>query len=281
MNDLDPLWLRSFVAIAQTHSITRAAQRVHRTQSAVSTHLRQLEGAVGTRLVERSTRALALTPDGERLLPHAHRLLDWQTEAHAAVRPVADEQAAVWRVGISEYFLPARLDQLLALLREAAPHARFELLWASSASLQQLWSAGEMHLAILTSAAPLPAARLLRREPLAWVTAPRYTAPPGPAPLVLLGPDCPVRAMALGALTRGGRAHHVQLSCAGAHGAVAAVRAGWGVGCLNLSAIPPDLKTLPTTGTQAWPSPGRLSFYVLARPALQALERSLRRWAAA
>ena len=50
MTDLDPLWLRSFVAIAGCASITRAAQQVHRTQSAVSTHLLQPEAGLGVRL---------------------------------------------------------------------------------------------------------------------------------------------------------------------------------------------------------------------------------------
>lgn len=50
MTDIDPLWLRSFVAVAESGAITRAAERVHRTQSAVSTHLQQLEASVGVRL---------------------------------------------------------------------------------------------------------------------------------------------------------------------------------------------------------------------------------------
>ena len=279
MSDLDPLWLRSFAAIAQTGSVTRAAQQVHRTQSAVSTHLQQLEASVGARLVHRSTRALALTAEGERFLPHARKLLDWQDEARQAVQPAA--QAEVWRIGISEYFFPARLGELLALLRDSAPHARFELLWSSSATLQRLWAAGEMHMAVLTSAQPLPQARLLRREPLAWVAGAGLALPAqSSVPLVLLGPECPVRAMALDALARAGRTHHIQLSCAGAHGAVAAIRAGWGVGCLNESAVPADLKPLPQRGGSAWPAAGKLSFYVLARPALQATERALRHWAA-
>lgn len=280
MTDLDPLWLRSFVAIAATGSVTRAAQQVHRTQSAVSTHLQQLEASVGARLVARSTRALALTAEGERFLPHAQRLLAWQDDARAAVQPApADE---VRRVGISEYFLPARLSELLGLLHDTAPRVRFELLWTSSAALQQLWLAGEMDMAVLTSAQPLPQARLLRREPLAWVKSDKLALPSrGSAPLVLLGPECPVRKMALAALARAGRAHHIQLSCAGAHGAVAAIRAGWGVGCLNPSAIPADLKPLPAAEARQWPAPGRLSFYSLARPTLHDTERALRHWAAA
>jgi DNA-binding transcriptional LysR family regulator len=278
MNDLDPRWLRSFVAIAQAGSLTRAAQQVHRTQSAVSVQLQQLESSVGVQLIERTTRALALTAAGERLLPHARRLLELQDEACASLQPAAEP--AVCRIGLSEYFLPARLGELLAVLRDAAPDARFELVWTSSAALQRRWAAGALDLAVVTSAAPVAAARLVRREPLAWVTGPGY-APPAtaPVPLVLLGPECPVRQLALAALGRSGRAHHVQLSCDGSHGAVAAIRAGWGVGCLNLAAIPPDLTVLSRKDARGWPSPGRLSFYALARPAHHATERTLRQWA--
>ena len=55
MNDLDPLWLRSFVAIADCGSVTGAARRVHRTQSAVSAHLKQLESTLGTALATRTS----------------------------------------------------------------------------------------------------------------------------------------------------------------------------------------------------------------------------------
>ncbi|MGX1973873.1 LysR family transcriptional regulator [Streptomyces kronopolitis] len=56
---------RCFLAIADTLSITRAAERLHLTQPAVSRTLRQLEQELGIRLVDRSTHHLALTPDGE------------------------------------------------------------------------------------------------------------------------------------------------------------------------------------------------------------------------
>lgn len=274
--DFDPLWLRSFVAVAQTGSVTRAAERVHRTQSAVSTHLQQLEACVGVRLAERSTRRLALTEAGERFLPHAVRLLALQDEARAAVQPSAGP--TVRRIGLSEYFMPHRLPELLDLLQAQEPDARLEVLWSSSAALQQLWATGEMDLAVVTSDEPLPDARLLCREPLSWVASPNAYFPGGPVPLVLLGPDCPVRRLALAALARAGKEHHLRLSCSGSHGAVAALRAGWGVGCLNQSAIPPDLDVLGR-GNAAWPAPGRLSFYVLTRHGMQAAERALQTWA--
>ena len=277
MNDLDPLWLRSFVAIASTGSVTAAARQVHRTQSAVSTHLQQLEASLGARLATRSTRALALTAEGTRFLPHAKRLLALQDEARAAV--LTTEPPRPWRIGISEYFQPARLGELLGLLREHTAPSRIELLWSSSQALQALWTAGEVDLAVVTSNVPLPGASLLRREPLAWVTRRGLAVAQGdPIPLVLLGPGCPVRQMALESLQRKGRAHHLQLSCAGSHGAVAALRAGWGVGCLNEGAIPPDLVRLSHIDSRHWPSPGKLAFYLHHRPGLQATATALKAW---
>jgi DNA-binding transcriptional LysR family regulator len=169
MNHLDPLWLQSFAAIAQAGSVTRAAQRVHRTPSAVSLHLRQLESSLSTRLVERTTRSLKLTSEGTRFLPYAQRLLELQAAARAALRE--DAHQPVWRVGVSEYFLPLQLDGLLALLQEHANGARLELLWASSASLQALWKADQVDLAVVAAAEPPDEAQLLRRERLGWVAA--------------------------------------------------------------------------------------------------------------
>jgi DNA-binding transcriptional LysR family regulator len=280
MNDIDPAWLRSLLAIARYGSVTRAAAQVHRTQSAVSTQLQQLEASLGAQLIQRTTRSLCLTADGERFLPHARRILEMHEEARASVQPSAD--AAVWRIGISEYFMPSRLDELLALLRDTEPGSRFELLWTNSVALQGLWNAGEADLVIATSTSSIEGARLLRREPLSWVMSPNRPAPAptAPAPLVLLGVGCPVREIALDSLQRSGRAHHLQLSCTGSHGAVAALRAGWGVGCLNQAAIPADLNVLTRTQPRDWPSPGKLSFYLMAKPGLRNTERALRQWAA-
>ena len=277
MTDLDPGWLRSFAAIAHTGSVTRAAERVHRTQSAVSTQLQQLEATVGVRLVERSTRSLALTPEGERFLPHALQLLELQAQAHAAVRP--RDSAIVLRVGLSEYFAPQRLAELLSLLRDASPDARYELLWSGSAALERLWAAGQVDLAVVSSASPIAGAQLLRREPLAWVAGSTFAAPLNqPVPLVLLGPDCPVHGIALAAIARLGRAHRLQLTCTGSQAAVAGIRAGWGVGCLNQSAIPADLDVLTRRDPKRWPSPGRLPFYLLTRPVARPTARALLDW---
>jgi LysR family carnitine catabolism transcriptional activator len=71
--------LKAFVAVAQTGSFAEAAARVCLSQPAVSVSIKSLEEAVGGRLLARSTRTLALTPEGEAFLPVAQRLLsDWE-----------------------------------------------------------------------------------------------------------------------------------------------------------------------------------------------------------
>ena len=166
------------------------------------------------------------------------------------------------------------------MLRAAAGDARLEVLLGTSAPLLRHWTEEAADLVVVTATSPPPGARLLRREPLAWVAAPGLSWPSGsPIPLVLLGEECPVRGIALAALARGGHAHRLQLACTGSQAAVAAIRAGWGVGCLNQAALPPDLTSLTRHDPRRWPTPGRLSFYLLARHAGAGPARAVMRWA--
>jgi DNA-binding transcriptional LysR family regulator len=276
-NHLDPSWLASFVAIAECGSLARAAQRVHRTPSALSVQLRQLESTLSARLVERTTRSLQLTPAGESFLPYASRLLDLQLAAMDAVRPATSQETV--RVGLSEYFLPSRLNDLLDLLLRELRGARLEVAWGRSAEMLARWKAGTLDVAVVTSASPPDGAVALLREPLSWVCSPTFHASPErPVPLVLLSDACPVRDQAIAALKRRRRASELRLACSGAQAVVTAVRAGWGVGCLNRSAVPPDLHDLSRHEPSRWPSPGKLAFYSLAAASQRVLTRKLRAW---
>lgn len=75
---MSPRQLRAFVAIAQTLSFARASEQLHLSQPALSLTIRDLESDLGGRLLERSTRQVRLTPEGQTLLPLAINLLeDW------------------------------------------------------------------------------------------------------------------------------------------------------------------------------------------------------------
>ena len=78
---LDPVLLRSFLAVADTGSFTRAADSVHLTQSTVSQQIRRLELQFGCDLLDRNGRYVATTPEGERLLAYGRRIMQLMDEA--------------------------------------------------------------------------------------------------------------------------------------------------------------------------------------------------------
>ncbi|POX48856.1 LysR family transcriptional regulator [Streptomyces sp. Ru72] len=81
---VDPRLLRAFLAVAEELHFTRAATRLYLAQQALSRDIRRLERELGTELFVRTTRQVTLTPEGERLLPYARRVLDAQDELLAA-----------------------------------------------------------------------------------------------------------------------------------------------------------------------------------------------------
>ncbi|MFJ7158018.1 LysR family transcriptional regulator [Streptomyces sp. NPDC101118] len=83
-DDIEPRLLRGFLTVAEELHFTRAAARLYVAQQALSRDVRRLETALGAELFVRTTRQVALTPDGERLLPYARRVLEAQDELAAA-----------------------------------------------------------------------------------------------------------------------------------------------------------------------------------------------------
>ncbi|MFF9339454.1 MULTISPECIES: LysR family transcriptional regulator [unclassified Streptomyces] len=122
--DIEPRLLRAFTAVAEELHFTRAAGRLFVAQQALSRDVRRLERELGTPLFVRTTRQVALTPDGERLLPYARRVLD----AHDALR---DAFRAERRPLLVDLNTPGLVhDRILRRARELAPEqelmARFE-----------------------------------------------------------------------------------------------------------------------------------------------------------
>src|SRR5262249_60932432 len=81
--DIDQL--RTFIAIAETGSFTKAAEFVHKTQSAVSMQMKRLEERLDRPIFARDGRASKLTEDGERLLDYARPIVKLNIQAPAAL----------------------------------------------------------------------------------------------------------------------------------------------------------------------------------------------------
>ena len=121
---LDLAALDIFRTVAAEGSVTRAAERLQRVQSNVTTRVRQLEADLGTPLFLREGKRMALTPEGEVLRGYADRLLALAEEARQAVRP--GQPTGRLRLGSMESTaasrLPAPLAQLHRLLQLSAQH---------------------------------------------------------------------------------------------------------------------------------------------------------------
>ena len=123
--DLDLDLLRCFVAVAEQGGFTSAGGALGLTQSAVSLKVKRLEEVLGRRVLERSSRAVALTRDGEALLGYARRMLALNDEA--VRRLVAPAVAGRLRLGVADHFVPRTLAPLLARFARSSPEVRLEV----------------------------------------------------------------------------------------------------------------------------------------------------------
>ena len=121
MHLLDIDQLRTFVAIADTGSFTRAAEVVHKTQSAVSMQMKRLEERVGRAIFERDGRLSKLTDEGERLLDYARRIVRLNTECMASFND--NELVGRVRLGLPDDYADRYLPEILARFSRSNPKA--------------------------------------------------------------------------------------------------------------------------------------------------------------
>jgi DNA-binding transcriptional LysR family regulator len=134
MVDLDTRLLRAFVAVAEERNFTRAAERLFVVQQALSSQVQQLERRLGVTLFERTTRSVALTPAGERLLPHAIATLRALDAGVAEVEAVVRATRATLRVGLSGTGMVPVVGETMRRFAERHPEVA---LHATNAGLDQ------------------------------------------------------------------------------------------------------------------------------------------------
>ena len=114
--------LRTFIAIVETGSFTKAAEVVHKTQSAVSMQMKRLEERLGKPIFARDGRASKLTEDGDRLLDYARRIIKLNVEALAAFDDT--ELAGRVRLGLPDDYADRYLPEIMARFSRAYPERR-------------------------------------------------------------------------------------------------------------------------------------------------------------
>lgn len=115
-----------FKTVVQEGGIVRAARKLHRVQSNVTTRIKQLEESIGAQLFFRERQRLHLSPDGELLLSYALRLLQLADEARASVG--GGQLRGTLRLGALESTTASRLPKLLSDFHQIHPDVRVELI---------------------------------------------------------------------------------------------------------------------------------------------------------
>ncbi len=119
--DVEIYQLRAFIAVARTGQMTRAAEQLHLTQSAVSKQLKSLEEELGAPLFERSASGMALSAAGKRLMPLAKRTLDAATELLSAAKLLQGQISGTLRLGTIIDPASIRLGELLLEMQQHFP----------------------------------------------------------------------------------------------------------------------------------------------------------------
>src|SRR5271169_6953438 len=145
---LDTDQLRSFLAIVDSGSFTKAAERVHKTQSAVSMHIRRLEEQLGCALFVKQGRGAKLTAEGESLIDFARRII--QVEAGTVAALSRKGLRGTVRLGIPDDYAEAFLAEILTRFNRRHPLVEVSVACEGSIELAAQIAAGALELALVT-----------------------------------------------------------------------------------------------------------------------------------
>ncbi|HXP01367.1 MAG TPA: LysR family transcriptional regulator [Luteibacter sp.] len=267
--DIEIDLLRALMAVAETGGFTAAAERLNRTQSAVSQKIARLEEQLGWKVFDRNSRGLRLTARGEALLDRSRKLLAQYERFIDDVR-----ESSVYttlRLGVSENLTVTRLPGLLARLNAAYPDMRIELSTGIGADLLHDLDEGRLDILVAKQRGGESGrrGRVAWREPMVWVAATSFRENDSvDARLVLMREPCAYREAAIAALDGAGRPWTVACTVGNLSGVEAAVLGGLGVAPQARSFARAGMKILRTS--RRWPALPESEVAVFGRGADQA-----------
>ncbi|MCA3582449.1 MAG: LysR family transcriptional regulator [Methylocystis sp.] len=243
MRHVDPFALEMLITVADLGGFTAAAEKLGRTQSAVSTRIADLEKDFGQRLLERGARGVTLTAVGEKLVGRARRWLQQERLMLDDIKG-APTQGRV-RLGMPDDYVDVFLRPIVARFAREHPQVEIEVRCDLSRQIEADFAAGKSDIAVITRDHLKPVGELLRADPMIWVAA-RGHRPEleSPLPLALFSETCRMRPRILAALDRAQLHHRIAYVSSHTAGVVSAVESGFCITALEESTVPATLRRL-------------------------------------
>jgi DNA-binding transcriptional LysR family regulator len=245
LTNLDMDVMRTLLAAQQLGGLNRAAERVGRSQSAVSQQMRKLEEQVGQPLFRKQGRGLVLTEAGGLILSYARRILELNDEAITAVRGASLEGSV--RFGLPGDFAETWLPSALGQFKRTHPGVRVEVIVDGNGRLLERLDRGEFDLVLAMGYEARPDAERLATLPMTWIGPAGLESvlrPGVPLDLALYNPPCFFRRGGLEALDNANISWRVAFTTASLQSLWAGVAAGLGITLRTSAGLPSSLKRL-------------------------------------
>ncbi len=237
--------LKNFLILATTKNFTKAAEKVHLSQSALSLQLNKLESYVGRALLNRNNRTVTITPDGEELIAYAQTIIDTEAKmlAHFQETPLRGEV----KIGTPEAFATTYLSTILADFIQIYPDIHISVSCDYTQNLIKGFESHEYDLVLIKETRLNPHKNSIKvwDESLSWVCKKsKNFLPPSlqPIPLILSPDPCVYRERALNTLAKNNIPSRIVYTSPSLAGILAAVKAGLGLAILPTYLISSELK---------------------------------------
>lgn len=261
--NLDLTALRSFVTIAESGGVTRAAGFLNLTQSAVSMQIKRLEDALGVQLLDRGARQVALTGPGEQLLSYARRMIHLNDEAIGRLTHQAFEGEIA--LGVPSDIVYPAIPQVLRRFNADFPRMRVHLMSSYTRKLKAMLERGECDLILTTEDACETGGEMLAEVPLVWVGAPGGAAWRARPLRLAFERHCIFRTGAQAALDAVGIDWEMAVDSDSTRTIEATVSADLAVHTALAGSIPPYLEPIPHGGALPDLTTQHINMYILDR----------------
>jgi DNA-binding transcriptional LysR family regulator len=243
MRHLDLELLRSLVAVAEYQTFAAAAERTHKTQSAITQQMQRLEDQIGLPLFEKQGRSKKLTEHGMKLLDYAKHMLAIHDEALRSLHQAHVEGSL--RIGAPHDIADTILPPLLVHIARWSPLLQLEIHVGRSPYLMESLRRGEIDLTISTRFDPALEGVVLRTSPTVWICSADFVYDSArPVPLILADEPSLFRKLALDALEAARVPWRPGYLAPSLIGIKAAIRAGLGVTARSIELLGPDMRVL-------------------------------------